>query len=339
MRRDARRLPKRQNSTGLLRATELFEGHDDFSRRAHAAPYYPRRDLRAGFRQDFHRHFRQGFRWPFRISLAKVPAIPNPARPAGFAFRRHLCGTRMSAHESRTRDSDLAADSRSPGGSRPYARRPRYRRRAGYASLLCRTRPSTGRRIARRGRWAAGGWLGVARRPPVRSSVRPPVRSPVRPLRGFDEGRVSRTPAPSAGFAFCRHSSVTQRSVHTCWVSYSFAWVGLARCALRSRRLRYRLRAGYATLLRPTALALRRAGGNRLMARRRGEHPESRRPRGRARSARVLAVHRKETDLDRFVAALLALACEPEGKGQRRPGQPRTRTGESSPTEQSCRRR
>jgi hypothetical protein len=74
------------------------------------------------------------------------------------------------------------------------------------------------------------------------------------------------------------------------------------------------------------------------MARRGGSCQQTRRGRGRARSARVMAVHRKEADLDRFVAALLALACEPDGRGERRPGQPRARTGESSPTEQSCRR-
>jgi hypothetical protein len=66
--------------------------------------------------------------------------------------------------------------------------------------------------------------------------------------------------------------------------------------------------------------------------------PETRRGRGRARSARVMAVHRKEADLDRFVAALLALAGEPEGRGERRPGQPHIRTGESSRVERSCRR-
>ena len=73
---------------------------------------------------------------------------------------------------------------------------------------------------------------------------------------------------------------------------------------------------------------------------RRGDNgcPETRRGRGRAQSARVMAVHRKEADLDRFVAALLALAGEPEGRGERRPGQPRIRTGESLRVEQSCRR-
>jgi hypothetical protein len=66
--------------------------------------------------------------------------------------------------------------------------------------------------------------------------------------------------------------------------------------------------------------------------------PETRRGRGRARSTRVMVIHRKEADLDRFVAALLALAGEPDGRGERRPGQPRIRTGESSRVEQSCRR-
>jgi hypothetical protein len=75
------------------------------------------------------------------------------------------------------------------------------------------------------------------------------------------------------------------------------------------------------------------------MARRGESCQQTRRGRGRAHSARVMAVHRKEADLDRFVAALLALACEPGGRGERRPGQPRARTGESSPAEQSCRRR
>jgi hypothetical protein len=75
------------------------------------------------------------------------------------------------------------------------------------------------------------------------------------------------------------------------------------------------------------------------MARRGESCQQTRRGRGRARSARVVAVHREEADLDRFVAALLALACEPGGRGERRPGQPRARTGKTSPAEQSCRRR
>jgi hypothetical protein len=47
------------------------------------------------------------------------------------------------------------------------------------------------------------------------------------------------------------------------------------------------------------------------MGRRRNAHRQGQRPRGCAHSARVLAVERQEADLDRFVAALLALAAEP----------------------------
>jgi hypothetical protein len=95
---------------------------------------------------------------------------------------------------------------------------------------------------------------------------------------------------------------------------------------------------------RRLAAAWRGAGGVPLLAclamARRGDDscPETRRGRGRAQSARVMAIHRKEADLDRFVAALLALAAEPDGRGERRPGQPRMRTGESSRVERSCRR-
>jgi hypothetical protein len=43
-------------------------------------------------------------------------------------------------------------------------------------------------------------------------------------------------------------------------------------------------------------------------------HPQP--PRGCVHSARVLAVERQEADLDRFVAALLALAAAPNGQGR-----------------------
>ena len=75
------------------------------------------------------------------------------------------------------------------------------------------------------------------------------------------------------------------------------------------------------------------------MGRRRESHPESRRARGRARSARVLAVHRKEADLDRFVAALLTLATEPDGEAAARLRRRRGCPGKSSSAEQTCRRR
>lgn len=62
---------------------------------------------------------------------------------------------------------------------------------------------------------------------------------------------------------------------------------------------------------------------------------QTRRARSRARSARVVAVHRKEADLDRFVAALLALAAEP---GCSHSGRRHKATGESRATERTCRR-
>jgi hypothetical protein len=71
------------------------------------------------------------------------------------------------------------------------------------------------------------------------------------------------------------------------------------------------------------------------MARRGEDCQERRRPRARAQSARVMAVHRKEADLDRFVAALLALAADPGCPHSARRHKP---TGELSRVEQSCRR-
>ncbi len=71
------------------------------------------------------------------------------------------------------------------------------------------------------------------------------------------------------------------------------------------------------------------------MARRGEDCQERRRPRARAQSARVTAIHRKEADLDRFVAALLALAADP---GCPHSGHRHKPTGESSRVEQSCRR-
>ena len=71
------------------------------------------------------------------------------------------------------------------------------------------------------------------------------------------------------------------------------------------------------------------------MPRRRDSCQQTRRTRGRAHSARVVAVHRKEADLDRFVAALLALATDP---GCPHSGRRRKATGESRATERTCRR-
>lgn len=70
------------------------------------------------------------------------------------------------------------------------------------------------------------------------------------------------------------------------------------------------------------------------MLSRRDSCQQTRRARGRARSARVVAVHRKEADLDRFVAALLALATDP---GCPHSGRRHKATGESRTTERTCR--
>jgi hypothetical protein len=71
------------------------------------------------------------------------------------------------------------------------------------------------------------------------------------------------------------------------------------------------------------------------MPRRRDNCQQTRRARGRAHSARVVAVHRKEADLDRFVAALLALATDPDCPHS---GRRHKATGESRVTERTCRR-
>lgn len=70
------------------------------------------------------------------------------------------------------------------------------------------------------------------------------------------------------------------------------------------------------------------------MPSRRDSCQQTRRVRGRARSARVVAVHRKEADLDRFVAALLALATDP---GCPHSGRHHKPTGESRATKRTCR--
>lgn len=82
-----------------------------------------------------------------------------------------------------------------------------------------------------------------------RSPVRPPVRSPVRPPCAAGSGPGTRAPAPFAGFGICRHLYAHLRVSHFARCSCR----GLLLHALRSRRNRYRLRAGYATLLPDTA--------------------------------------------------------------------------------------
>ncbi|HET7485470.1 MAG TPA: hypothetical protein VFJ64_08850 [Solirubrobacterales bacterium] len=71
------------------------------------------------------------------------------------------------------------------------------------------------------------------------------------------------------------------------------------------------------------------------MPSRRGSCQQMPRPCGRAHSARVVALHREEADLDRFVAALLALATDPGCPHSRRRHKA---TGESRAAERTCRR-
>ena len=72
------------------------------------------------------------------------------------------------------------------------------------------------------------------------------------------------------------------------------------------------------------------------MPSRRDSCQQTRRARGRTHSARVVAVHRrKEADLDRFVAALLALATDP---GCPYSGRRHKATEKSRVTERTCRR-
>ena len=124
------------------------------------------------------------------------------------------------------------------------------------------------------------------------------------------------------GLGFCRHLCVTRRSVDGLGASLSSS---LGPRAPRARRLRYLLRAGCSASARNRRAPAHRLGGGVLVGRRHSAHHQSRGGRGCARSARVLAARRREADLDRFVAALLALATEPdcERSRLRRPS-PRT---------------
>jgi hypothetical protein len=123
------------------------------------------------------------------------------------------------------------------------------------------------------------------------------------------------------GLGFCRHLCVTRCSAG---IGASLS-SSLGPRAPRARRLRHLLRAGCSASVRNRRAPAHRLRGGVLVGRQRGAHHQSRRERGCARSARVLAVKRREADLDRFVAALLALATDPdcERSRLRRPS-PRT---------------
>jgi len=140
--------------------------------------------------------------------------------------------------------------------------------------------------------------------------------------------------APSPGFAIRRHLYPHPRRLQR--IGPSLAFVALEPSLTRA------LRPGeIATASAPAgqrfipAPAARRPGGDGAVSGARGNRgPRDRPGRGRARSARVIAEERRDVDLDRFVAALLALAAEPcSDEGRRhRP------TGRTSPSERRCRR-
>lgn len=108
--------------------------------------------------------------------------------------------------------------------------------------------------------------------------------------------------------AFCRHLYVALKSVRHLDTSRRFA---LCLSTLRARRPRPLLRAGCSASSRHRLAAACHLGGGGVVGHQRTTPRESRRERGCARSAQVLAVRRREADLERFVAALLALASEP----------------------------
>jgi len=140
--------------------------------------------------------------------------------------------------------------------------------------------------------------------------------------------------APSPGFAIRRHLYLHPSRSRP--LDSSSAFVALESSLTRA------LRPGeIATASAPAgqrfdpAPAARRPGGDRAVSGARGNRgPRTRPGRGRARSARVIAEERREVDLDRFVAALLALASETAEECERR----RRPTGRTSPSERRCRR-
>jgi hypothetical protein len=172
----------------------------------------------------------------------KRPFCPPQRAMWGLGFGRHLCVTCKSVDR-------LGASLSSPLGPRtPRTRRLRHLLRAGCSASARTARASTWRRSVRRDQPREGASGGFVRRPPVRSPVRPP--------HALAGGRVLASVAPFAGFRFCRHIYVTQRSVRKFGAPSLSACVDTARRAPCTRRLRYRLRAGSAALSRPNRASI-----------------------------------------------------------------------------------
>lgn len=171
-------------------------------------------------------------------STPRRPLCPSQRASCGLGSCRHLCVTRCSAAGiGASRSSSLCHS----------ARRLRHLLRAGCSAAVRTARASTWRRSARRDPPREGASGEFVRRPPVR----PPQRPPARPLDALAEGRYFASVAPFAGFRFCRHFYVTQRSVRKFGAPSLSVCLDTARRAPRTRRLRYRLRAGSTTLSRP----------------------------------------------------------------------------------------
>lgn len=169
------------------------------------------------------------------------------------------------------------------------------------------------------GPWSPGSTTDLSARPaterlPLPLPLAVPLPLPLGvPLESFAKAPLSPTHRALRALSPCRHLCVNRGSVIG-----PGGWRSSAPCpcAPRARRLRPLLRAGCSASPAYRATGPR-LGGGRLMPRQCTTLPPSRRQRGCARSARVLAVRRREADLDRFVAALLALATDPECDGHR----------------------
>lgn len=159
--------------------------------------------------------------------------------------------------------------------------------------------PAAHRRAAVRRPRRTTSSLGFVWRSSVRTGVRSPLRTAVRTGGELTGPLCSPMPPLFAGFTVCRHLYATSKG---CGHRARCGQVARIRCDLDP------LGAGEAAApIHHTDD--HRLGGGDLMGRRRNAHRQRPRPRGCAHSMRVLAVERQEADLDRFVAALLALAA------------------------------
>jgi len=187
----------------------------------------------------------------------------------------------------------------------------------GLPAITClpRSELTSGFRGAIHGLWSPGSTtespsnrVRLAVRLTLRVAVRLGVRFELSPKRPLHPRHRAFRP-----LAICRHLYVIRRSITGPGPSRS----SLNPLTHRARRPRPLLRAGGSASSRHRLATAPRLGGGVLVGRQRTTPRQSRRERGCARSARVMAVRRREADLDRFVAALLALASEPDCDGSR----------------------